>query len=153
LKRLVLHRLFAIPGEYNRARRECGRLSGLQPELIEGAKQFGRVRIDAKCTGTQEFTFAVAATQEPDTQNPRAARRELVPDSITNHIALARRKPESLLAGDKQVRLRLGAWDVATFDDHDSLPDTKHFERAINLGASAGGGYTVCDVPIAQVFQ
>src|ERR1700730_442673 len=153
----VLHIRANTAGRARRMQRDqaprSGKRSGLQPELIEGAKEFGRIGVDAKCSGTEEFTLAVTAAQEPDAQNPRAPRRELVPDSITNHIALARRKPESLLAGDEQVRLRFGAWDVATLDDHDALADTKHFERAIDLGASAGGGDTVCDVPTAQVFQ
>jgi hypothetical protein len=50
---------------------------------------------------------------------------------------------ESFPAGDKQVRLRFGVWDVATFDDHDVVADPEHLARAVNLGASAGGGDTV----------
>src|SRR5256885_6393210 len=58
--------------------------SGLEPELIERAQQFGRIAVDAIGTGTEELGFPVAATQQPDAQNPRAARRELIPDGIAD---------------------------------------------------------------------
>src|SRR5256885_16978395 len=103
--------------------------------------------------GPQELVSPVAATQQPDAQNPRAARRELIPDGIANDIALARRNPESLPAGDEQVRLRFGARDVATFDDHDVVADAEYLERAIDLGAPAGGGDAVRDLPPAQISQ
>src|SRR5207248_9902821 len=67
--------------------------SGLEPELIERAQQFGRIAVDAIGSGAQELGFPVAATQQPDAQNPRAARRELIPDGIADDVAFARRNP------------------------------------------------------------
>src|SRR2546430_3971128 len=107
-----------------------------QPELIERATELRRIAIDAKGSGAQQLTLAVAAAQQPNAENARTPRREVIPDRIPDHVALARRNPEALQAGEEEVRLGLGARDIAPIDHHDIGPDTEHLERAIDFRAS-----------------
>src|SRR5207253_10872595 len=92
--------------------------------------------IAAKATAAHQPTPAQAAAQQPDAENARTPRREVIPDRTPDHVALARRNPEALQAGEEEVRLGLGARDIAPIDHHDIVPDTEHLERAIDFRAS-----------------
>src|SRR4029077_11002007 len=123
----------------------------LQPELIERAKQLGRIAIDTKCSGTQKLGFTVTPAQQPDAQEARAARCQQIPDSIADDVALTWRKAESLQAGEEEVRLGFGARHVPALDDHHVFAHTEHLERAINLGPPPGRCDAIRDLALPQV--
>ena len=107
------------------------------PELVERGEQLGRVAVDAVGAGALELVGAVAAGQQADAEHARAARREQVPDGVADHVAVARLDGEAARALDEQVRLRLGARDVAALDD-DRLGRRRRAPRARRRSPAAG---------------
>src|SRR5579871_3932029 len=83
------------------------------------ARQLCRIAVDAECSGAQQLGLAITATQQPYAEDARAPGRELIPHRIADHIAFGWRMAQPLQAGEKQVRLRLGARYVAALDHDD----------------------------------
>ena len=63
------------------------------------------------------------------------------------------RDPHPLLAGEEQVRLRLGAQDVAALDHDHVGADAQRLERGVDLRAPAGGGDPERHTDLAQVRE
>jgi hypothetical protein len=60
-------------------------------------------------------------------------------DRCADHVALRRRHSETLLTGEEQVGLGLGARDVSSLDDDDLGSDAERFQRPIDLRPASGG--------------
>ena len=83
------------------------------------------------------LTASGAAAQKTDAQHPGTTSGEQVPHSVADDIALVDRDAEALLAGEEEVRLGLGAKDVATIDDDYVIRDAQHAERLVDLRSAA----------------
>src|SRR5262245_56219089 len=108
-------------------------------QFVEGCAQLPCVPVDAKGPGADQLVLSVAAAQQPDAQHPRTPCGEEVPYGVPDDVALLRRGSESRGAREEEVRLRLGALDVPTLDDHRLLADAESLERLIDLGPASRG--------------
>ena len=108
------------------------------PELIERFEQLRRVAVDAERAGRAQLVLAIAAAQQADAEHPGTPRCQEVPDGVADDIALVGRNTEPLLAGEEQVRLGLGAQDVAALDDDRSSGDAERAQRLVDLRPAAG---------------
>ena len=75
------------------------------------------VAVDAEGAGRAQLVLAVPAAQQADAEHPGATRGQQVPHRVADDVALVGGDAEPLLAGEEEVRLGLGAEDVATIDD------------------------------------
>src|SRR5512143_1354013 len=80
----------------------------LDPELVDRGQQLVGSAVDAERAGAEQLVLAIATGQQPDAEHPGASGSEQVPHRVTHHVAIPDRDAKSFLAGQDQVRFRLG---------------------------------------------
>lgn len=98
--------------------------------LVQVPEQVGRVLENPVGTGTLQLLAAGATGEQSDAERACPLCREHVPDRIADHADRVHRHAKTLLRGDEQVRVRLGAADLVAGDHRGPLRvDPKHVEH------------------------
>ena len=106
------------------------RRSGSLPysELIERLPELGGVAVDAECACARQLVLAVATAQQADAEHPGSPGGQQIPDGVADDVGVRGGHTKSLGARQEEIRLRLGALDVAALDDDRFLPDAERFQ-------------------------
>nr|GFA29503.1 hypothetical protein [Tanacetum cinerariifolium] len=118
------------------------------PHLKAGSTR-QRVFIDAQRAGTFQFAGVVAAGQQADARRLATARRQHVPDGVTNDQTVFDFCADFFSCGQEQVRVRLAMGDVGAGHQIDLIGlEVQRFEVDLRRVHLAAGG----DAPLKAFF-
>src|SRR5712691_6235280 len=129
------------------------RRSRKHAELVERVVKIGRVAVHAERAGTRELIFAVAAAEESNAEHAGTPRREEIPDSVPDDIALAHIDTQPLRTGHEQIRLGFRTHDVAALDDDSFGGHAERSQGAVDLRSPSRRRDPVRDLALAELAQ